>query len=154
MIIDQVISLQALRNFIPAVITNRTAAKIEAAQDQAEAFWRCLLLDGFSPNDAMNQMRHYQKKDYVSLADARWMTPVLHCNYDRWASNPPKKISHHILDPFWHLKIDRVKQFGSVYSGVRSHNMRLLLRKMRGCLFRVMIWKPPSIQQSQSENHC
>lgn len=104
-----------LRNFIPVVISNRTKAKIEAAKDQAEAFWRCVLIDGLAPLQAMNEMRHYQKGEHLTLADARWMTPVLHCGYNRWTSNPPEKIGHHIRDPFWHLKIDRVKQFGPVY---------------------------------------
>jgi len=104
-----------LRNFIPVVISNRTIAKIEAAKDQAEAFWRCVLIDGFAPLQAMNEMRHYQKGEHLTLADARWMTPVLHCNYDRWRSTPPEPVSRFVHDPYWHLKLDRDYQFGCVF---------------------------------------
>jgi hypothetical protein len=121
-----------LRNIVPAVLTNRTVAKIEAAQSQAMAFWRSTLLDGLPPHRAMNEIRHNLGKQNLSLGDARWLTPVLHCHYDQWKANPPQPVSRFIRDPYWHLKIDRVKQISRVF--YRTTNM-LLERKPRSLAY-------------------
>ncbi|MDM8516713.1 CHAT domain-containing protein [Desulfobacterales bacterium HSG16] len=104
-----------LGNLIPAVITNRTIAKIDAAQEQGLSFWRSTLLDGLSPHEALREMQYDIGRLDLSFGDTRWMTPVLHCHYDNWTAHPPKRINRLKHDPYWHLKLDRVNQFGNVF---------------------------------------
>ncbi|MDH3349836.1 MAG: hypothetical protein OEM02_17245, partial [Desulfobulbaceae bacterium] len=42
---------------IPAVVTNRTTAFIDAARPQALAFWEALLLKGETPHAALSATR-------------------------------------------------------------------------------------------------
>ncbi len=102
-----------LGDVVPAVVTNRTVAFIEAAQLQARHFWRAVLLDGTTPHKAVAEMYGHLGDMGLSFRDARWMTPVLHRHYDYWESNPPKP-SQRISDPHWHVKFDRVRHFGQV----------------------------------------
>ncbi len=103
-----------LRSFIPVVVTNLSIAKLEAAQALGMAFWRSVILDGLPPHEAVNEMRHGLGKLKLSFGDARWMTPVIHCGYDEWKANPPERINRLDHDPYWHLKLSRVTQFGMV----------------------------------------
>ncbi|MDM8517039.1 hypothetical protein QUF76_12630 [Desulfobacterales bacterium HSG16] len=100
-----------LGQIAPAVITNRTIAKINAAQAQAKALWKYVLLKGVEPHKAMSLISRDMTDMELSLADVRWMTPVMHCGYKSWKSNPPEQLDRTYHDPHWHLKIDRVTQY-------------------------------------------
>jgi len=108
-----------LAGFIPAVVTNRTVATIGAARGQALALWDALLLKGESPHRALATLYARRRGPDLSLADARWMTPVLHAGYGTWHAEPPgvRRTADH--DPYWHLKIDRVSQYHTVAGEVR-----------------------------------
>ncbi|MBI1925883.1 hypothetical protein HYR99_16735 [Candidatus Poribacteria bacterium] len=105
-----------LEDFVPAVVTNRTVAVIDAAQAQATAFWKSILLKGVAPHEAVAALYGRMGALSLSIADVRWMTPVLHYHYRGWRANPPTPINPLEHDPHWHLKIDRVSQFGVVYT--------------------------------------
>jgi hypothetical protein len=115
-----------LGEFIPAVVTNRTAAHIDAAQAQALALWQSILLDGRPPHVAMTEIRSRLVDLDLSFSDARWLTPVIHCHYADWNSTPPERIDPLEHDPHWHLKLNRVAQFGSVV-----YQTRQMLRERR-----------------------
>lgn len=115
-----------LGEFIPAVVTNRTAAYIDAAQAQALALWQSILLDGQPPHVAMTQIRGKLVDLDLTFSDARWLTPVIHCHYAEWKSTPPKRVEPLEHDPHWHLKLDRVAQFGTV-----AFQSRQMLRERR-----------------------
>ena len=104
-----------LSRIAPAVLTNRTTAWIEAAQAQALAFWRSVLIDGEAPHTAVAEM--YGKLGDLDLTtrNIRWMTPVLHAHYQSWKANPPQLLSRLEFDPLWRLKLDRTKQFGQLH---------------------------------------
>jgi hypothetical protein len=104
-----------LASLIPAVVTNRTTAFINAARPQAMAFWEAVLLRGEPPHKAVSTMRSRLEDLNLSTADTRWMTPVLHCGYGDWRANPPTPPSRLERDPHWQLKLDRVSQFSKVY---------------------------------------
>lgn len=102
-----------LGDVVPAVVTNRTRASINAAQLQARYFWKAVLIDGTAPHKAVAEMYGHLGDMGLSFRDVRWMTPALHRHYDHWRSNPPKP-SQRISDPHWHVKFDRVGQFSQV----------------------------------------
>jgi hypothetical protein len=103
-----------LATLMPAVVTNRTTAFIDAARSQAMAFWEAVLLRGEPPHKAVSGMRGRLGDLNLSTADTRWMTPVLHCGYGDWRANPPTPPSRLERDPHWQLKLDRVSQFNKV----------------------------------------
>ena len=76
-------------DFVPAVLTNRTVATIQAAQAQAMAFWESVLLRGVPPHLATARLYGRLTDLELSTADVRWLTPVLHCRYSTWRANPP-----------------------------------------------------------------
>ncbi|XCN73458.1 MAG: hypothetical protein Q3M24_01525 [Candidatus Electrothrix aestuarii] len=117
---------------IPAVVTNRTTAFIDAARPQALAFWEALLLRGEAPHTALTASHARLGGLGLTTADIRWMTPVLHCRYDTWTANPPEPPSRLERDPHWHLKVDRVNQFSKVF--YQTHQM-LLEQKPRGLAY-------------------
>ena len=119
-----------LEDFVPAVITNRTVASIDAAQSQAMALWESILLKGVAPHKAVASLYSRMGDLDLSTADLRWMTPVLHCHYANWRANPPTPPGRTVHDPYWHLKIDRVTQFSTVATQTRQ-----MLRE----------WKPRSL---------
>jgi hypothetical protein len=106
---------QAFGEAIPAVISNRTVAHIDAAQAQGMAFWRSVVIDGIAPHIAVAEMRRRIVSMGLSHSNERWMTPVLHCHYGTWTSNPPKAGNQTNGDPHWRLKLDRVRQFSQVF---------------------------------------
>lgn len=103
-----------LGNAIPAVVTNRTVAAIDAAQAQGLSFWRKVLIDGLTPHRAVTEMTTAFVEHGLTLKDTRWMTPVLHRHYAAWRAHPPQP--QNLLDrsPHWRLKLDRVNQFSLV----------------------------------------
>ena len=105
-----------LVELIPAVLTNRTTAYINTARQQGMAFWEAVLLRGEAPHNAVAGMRGRLSDLGLSTSNIRWMTPVLHCQYDAWQANPPLPHSRLDRDPHWQLKLDRVKQFSRNYS--------------------------------------
>ena len=109
-----------LGEFVPAVITNRTVSFIDAAQSQAVAFWASVLNEGKAPHVSVTEIRGKLIDMELSFSDARWMTPVLHCHYSNWNSKPPVRIDPLEHDPHWHLKIDRVSQYGTVATLTRQ----------------------------------
>ena len=115
-----------LGEFIPAVVTNRTVAYVDAAQAQALALWQSILLDGQPPHVAMTKIRGKLVDLDLSFSDARWLTPVMHCHYAGWTSTPPQRVAPLEHDPHWHLKLDRVPQFGTV-----AFQTRQMLREHR-----------------------
>ncbi len=111
---------QALsRAGVPAVLTNRTIAMIDAAMSQGILFWQNIISDGMAPHKAVANLYKDLIGGDVSLSDARWMTPVLYCHYDKWTSKPPPKINR-LVDPHWQIKLDRINQFGRVSYLTRS----------------------------------
>ncbi len=102
-----------LGDVVPAVVTNRTMARVSASQVQARHFWRAVLLEGRAPHKAVSEMYGHLGDLGFGFRDARWMTPVLHRHYDEWESHPPKA-GQRIDDPHWQYKLDRVQQFGQV----------------------------------------
>jgi hypothetical protein len=117
---------------IPAVVTNRTTAFINAARPQALAFWESLLLKGEAPHQALAATHARIGGLDLTTADIRWMTPVLHCRYDQWQATPPVAPDRSERDPHWQLKVDRVNQFSKVF--YQTHQM-LLERKPRGLAY-------------------
>jgi hypothetical protein len=120
-----------LLNLIPAVVTNRTVAYIEAARQQALEFWRTTLLEGIPPHAAVAGMYARLGNMGLSLKDVRWMTPVLHSRYRNWKANPSQVRSPLDRSPHWRLKLDRVRQFSQVayQTGqmLREHKPRSLV---------------------------
>ncbi len=104
---------QQLERVVPSVVTNRTVASIDVAQSQAMAFWDDVVNKGFAPDKAVSSLYSKMTDHGVDTSDLRWMTPVAYCRYAGWRSYPPQtdrdKYPHD-----WHLKIDRVAQFGTV----------------------------------------
>ncbi|CAK8725487.1 hypothetical protein KKHLCK_16845 [Candidatus Electrothrix laxa] len=121
-----------LLKHIPAVVTNRTTAFIDAARPQALAFWESLLLKGEAPHTALSTTHTCLGSLGLTTADIRWMTPVLHCRYDTWTANPPDPPSRLERDPHWRLKVDRVNQFSKVF--FQTYQM-LMERKPRGLAY-------------------
>lgn len=103
-----------LGDIVPAVITNRTIAHIDPARAQGLAIWRSILLGGHPPHQAMAEIRSQLGALNLDFNDARWMTPVLHCHYHKWEAQRRKPVDPLKHDPHWHLKLDRVTQFGTV----------------------------------------
>jgi hypothetical protein len=100
---------QLLGHFIPAVLTNRMTAEIEAARQQALVFWRKLLLDGLTPHEAVTHMR---RGLITTFNDPRWLTPVLYCHYRNW--NPIER------DHDLRLKLDRSRQFDPMLNQIEQ----------------------------------
>ena len=103
-----------LGDFIPAVITNCTYARTDAAQAQAETLLRSILINGAPPHAAIANMRSNLTRLNFSFGDMRWMTPVLHCHYQKWKTTPPQPSSRLHRDPHWRYKLDRIIQFSQV----------------------------------------
>jgi hypothetical protein len=123
-----------LGDFIPAVVTNRTVTQIKTAQAQALAFWYALLVDAQPPHIAMTYIRTHLAEQDLSYQDFRWLIPVLHAQYNQWQYKPANADNKLMRDPYWHLKLDRVSQFGTV-----SFETRQMLREKRPRSF-VYIW--------------
>ncbi len=100
----------------PAVVTNRTVAYISTARAQALELWRAILLRGEAPHQALATLHARIETAGHSFANTRWMNPVLHRRYARWASSPPRPRSRMKHDPHWHVKLDRSRQFGQVFT--------------------------------------
>ena len=79
-----------LGDFIPTVITNRTIAYIPASQKQAMSIWKNILLKAFAPHEALSFLHTEMDLEELSIADIRWITPVLHCHYKEWKATAPK----------------------------------------------------------------
>ena len=115
-----------LSNIIPTVVTNRTVALIEAAQVQAMAFWKAVLLDDIAPHKAVSEVRGKMAELDFSVNDIRWLTPVLHCHYAKWTANPPKRFTDWQRDSHWRVKLDRVAQ-----SSIVGQQTREMLRNRK-----------------------
>ncbi len=118
----------------PAVLTNRTKAVIPAAQEQAMALWEAVILKGQAPHLALQAIYQRTAELKLSRADVRWMTPVLYGHYNHWQAHPPRPAKHWIKDDEWHLKVDRIHQFGTVTLLVRE----MLRNRRPRCLF--FVW--------------
>lgn len=123
-----------LGDFIPAVITNCTYARISAAQAQAKLLLRSLLIKAEAPHIAVSRMRSNLADINFSLRDVRWMTPVLHSHYGTWKAHPPQQPSRLQRDPYWFSKVDRKNQYSEVSYDTRN----MLLRRRPRCL--AYIW--------------
>jgi hypothetical protein len=115
-----------LGTFIPAVVTNRTLAHVDAAQVQGLAFWQSVLIDAQPPHVAMAELCGKLADLELSFSDARWMTPVMYSHYNQWQATAPQRINPLEHDPHWHLKLDRVSQFATV-----AFQTRQMLRELR-----------------------
>jgi len=115
-----------LGDFIPAVITNRAIVYITAAQSQAIALWKSILLRAVPPHQAVATLYARMTDHDLSTADIRWITPVFHCHYSQWKAKPPTPPDRLTDDPHWHLKINRVSQFSYVVA-----NTRLMMREKK-----------------------
>ncbi len=123
-----------LGSFIPAVLTNRTAAYAAVSRRQALAFWDATLIRGVAPHAAVSGLYHQLGDLGLSFRDVRWMTPVFHGSYDRWQANPPRASSSPIADPHWQVKLDRVPQFSQL-----TYQTREMMRTRRP-VSRAWIW--------------
>lgn len=103
-----------LSPFIPAVLTNRTIAIIDTAQEQALCFWESTLLDGYSPHRALGKQYQQLGELKLSTGDIRWLTPVLHRSYDQWLACSQEQLKRQYRDPHWRLRLDRRKQISFV----------------------------------------
>lgn len=122
-----------LRSKVPAILTNRTIAHIEIAQKQAELILKDVLVNGKEPHKAATAMYSNLSVTGGTTGDIRWMTPVIHCNYTDWAHKPSvRKENPWKYDSFWDVKLDRVKQFGTLHS---QTIMMLKYKKPRGLAF-------------------
>ena len=121
-----------LVNVAPVVLTNRTSAFVNAARAQGLAFWDDLIVRGLAPQQAVMGLYAALGDLGLTLADYRWMTPVLHCRYGDWQSNPPMPLSREERDPDWKFKLDRVNQFSRVF--YQTHQM-LLERRPKALAF-------------------
>lgn len=104
-----------LGNHIPAVLTNRTYAYVKAAKAQGLHFLKSIVQKGMTPHEAAARLMRDIPETDLSVSDSGWMTPVLHCRYGRWISNPPKPSARFDRDPHWRVKLDRVAQFSQVF---------------------------------------
>lgn len=115
-----------LGDFVPAVITNSTAAHISAAQEQGLCFLTSVLRRGNPPHVAITEIRGNLTAPNRTYKDMRWMAPVLHCHYDRWTTNRPRPRSKLEREPHWNLKVNRSNQFNTVNS-----DTMLMMRRQR-----------------------
>ncbi len=104
-----------LGGFIPVIITNHHDTDIEIAQSQALKFWTRVLLDGQPPNVATAAIPGGLAEIDRKFADARWLTPMVHCQYRNWEYKPPRRENPLVHDPHWRLNLDRLAQFGSIF---------------------------------------
>lgn len=123
-----------LGTFIPAVLTNRTVAYIDAARKQATEFWDATLLRGVAPHAAVSGLYGQLGDMGLSLRDVRWMTPVFHGSYDTWRSNPSRTSRQAIADPHWEVRLDREEQFSLL-----AHQTRTMMRQRRP-VCRAYVW--------------
>jgi hypothetical protein len=100
--------------FIPAVITNCTVARVDAAREQAKTVWKSILISGVAPHEAVICMRRRVADANFSFSDVRWITPVLHYRYKRWEFKPPANELRSQLKANWENRLDRTKQAGEV----------------------------------------
>jgi len=103
-----------LGQHVSTVLCNRTLADVEAAQEQAMAFFEQVLVQGLQPHEAIDRYRSKLTAS-LSLGDVRWMTTVLYQQYGTFEANPPKHRDSRFTDPFWRLNVDRIQQFGSIF---------------------------------------
>ena len=105
---------QQLGQYVSTVLCNRTLADVEAAQQQAMAFFEQVLLEGLPPHEAIDRYRSRLTAS-LSFGDIRWMSTVLYQQYGTFEANPPKHRDSRFTDPFWRLKVDRIRQFASIF---------------------------------------
>lgn len=123
-----------LGSFIPAVITNCTTARIDAAREQARTVWRNILVNGVAPHEAVICMRRRVAEAHFSFSDIRWMTPVLRYRYKKWEFRAPANEARLQLKPNWDNLLDRTKQTAEVVFRVGS----MLQAQKRPCL--AILW--------------
>jgi len=120
-----------LRGFIPAVITNSTVARVDAAREQAKTVWKNILINGSSPHQAMISMRRPVPVSNFSFSDVRWITPVLHYRYRKWDFKAPANELRLQLKTNWENMLNRTKQTAEVIlrlgSILRADSQRLSL---------------------------
>jgi hypothetical protein len=111
---------------VPAVITNRTIAHADAARAQALVLLPAMLGEGLPPHLALAQLSLRLEQLDLSFDDARWIAPVLYSQYSSWsgAERPRHDPLYH--DAHWDLKLDRVRQFGTV-----AFQTRQMIRERR-----------------------
>lgn len=123
-----------LGTFIPAVLTNRTTAFQNVAQQQALEFFNATLLRGIAPHDAAAGLYSRLGDMGLSFRDVRWMTPVFHGSYNAWHANPPQPVDQSQVEPHWESRIDRDEQFS--YLAFKTRKMM----ERRRPRWRAYIW--------------
>ena len=118
-------AIQRLADVVPAVVGNHNVFEHSVARAQAMEFWPRLLLDGISPGQAAAEIPRRLEKAY---GFHRWLSPLFFCNYDRWVREEIDRPDPLKSDPFWHLKLDRTKQFGAVSYQTREMVKNLVPR--------------------------
>ena len=103
---------------IPAVVSNRTTAKVGAAQAQAVSFLKKVVVEGRSPSRAVTEFQAKTVDNDLSFDDVRWMTPVVHCRYGSFTSHPTKKHVFEERDPNWRHNFDRRSIYGMITNDV------------------------------------
>ncbi|MCP4576281.1 MAG: toll/interleukin-1 receptor domain-containing protein, partial [Deltaproteobacteria bacterium] len=120
-----------LGELIPAVITGRHAHSKGAARSQGLSLLEDILTKGKAPHKAVSTLYGNMDEDLkISTTRARWMTPLIFCRYGAWKAGIPEALSRRIHDPYWHLKIDRIRQF----SMVSQQTMQMLKERKPGSL--------------------
>lgn len=107
----------SLLSFCPSVISNRTIATVTAARQQGVALLKRVILDGVSPETAV--AKSYNRISDLELTRGKpfWFTPVHHLTYSKWSSQGNRahiRKDRRQYDPHWHLKVDRVEQYGQL----------------------------------------
>ncbi|MBT7890154.1 MAG: hypothetical protein HN580_14125, partial [Deltaproteobacteria bacterium] len=100
---------------VPAVISSRFLYSSDIAREQGIKLLSDILTRGIAPHRAVASLfGQIDSSMKISMAQARWMTPIIFRQYDKWSAKASESLSRKIHDPFWHLKIDRVTQFSTV----------------------------------------
>ena len=120
-------SVERLCEIAPATICNHCVSDPAMARAQALAIWPMVLLDGLSPPRALAGLPSRLSE---MTGVHRWTAPLLFRSYDAWKYDPGEKHDPLKDEPYWHLKLDRVSQFGTVSYQTRemmkNHSPRIL----------------------------
>lgn len=106
----------SLHNIIPAVIISRTLTNITTAREQALILLKSILIWAISPHKAVAALHTSMDLTKSSIVDMHWRTPLFFGDYKKWMAQRATAPDRLTEDPYWNLKIDRVKQYSLVSS--------------------------------------
>lgn len=118
-----------LGRFVPSVVTNRTVARIAAAQKQACAFFRQVLLDSVPPHDAAASLYRELTREDLDGIQPEWFTPFHHADYSAWNHTSPRDANKPRIHPNWRWLLDRKNQFGTTTQRLRDMANRRIKKR-------------------------